>query len=93
MEVKTIVTLVTTVTVVTVMTVLTVVTVLKVVTVVTVVTTVTILTVLTVVTANRNKHVCKTLHQFVSAIGITNDSVGHGSELCRPILGNIRVAE
>ena len=39
-------------------------------TVVTLVTTVIVVTVVTVVTLNRYKQVCKTLQQFVSAIGI-----------------------
>ena len=37
-------------------------------TVVTVATVVTLVTVVTVVTVDRNKHVCKTLQQFVSVI-------------------------
>ena len=55
------------------------------VTLVTTVTVVTVLTVVTVKTVNRNKRVCEALHQFVSAIGIIKDSVGHGSVPCRPL--------
>ena len=42
-----------------------------VVTLVKTVTVVTLVTVVAVVRVDRNKHVCKTLQQFVSAIGIT----------------------
>ena len=45
----------------------------------TVVTLVTV-TEVTVVTLDRNKHVYKTWQQFVSAIGITKDVLGHGSK-------------
>ena len=51
----------------------------------TVVTLVTTVTVVTVGTVDRNKIICKTLQQFESAIGITLDSVGHGSVPSRPL--------
>ena len=48
---------------------------------------VTIVTVVTVVTVERNKQVCNNLQLFLSSIGMIQDSVGHGSVRCRPLLG------
>ena len=51
----------------------------------TVVTVMATVIVVTEVKVERNKHVCKTLQQFVSAIGFVKDLVGRWSVPCSPL--------